>query len=595
MTIHSMTARRGQEGFTLVETLIAILIFAVMTMGLVPLLASSLRGTDLSRSYTIGKNVAVEAMERVRGLPFHISFGAQDTKVDVLDLYFPNKTGGPGQTYSAGLFTTTCTSATLANPACPRELPAGTTMTFAARFVTLDGAGVEPADGYTWDSTTGADRPPTQLLDMSITATWTQAGEARNFTLQSLVGDRKFGDVKVRGTANVDYTVQVLTRYVDGTGQRSELLALGGMADSEIETRLLSSAALNVRAAQLRLTQLPTDTNPTATDLDTAEGATSSHQAPPDSSPAGATAGAGVVTHPLILDPLNTDLDEVEGEALLDVAGIDATLTSDLKVAVSNQLPVATGKFSYSPGTSGIDFWVQSQLDQLNNDRRRLDMTQKVFSVRGAQTRGSTTGETGALAAADRRVEMRSEARLEGMRLLPTTFIDDFDARFGGAVVTVDQFVAQVKCLSSDSSVTATAEATWSALLRYWRDTSDDGVPGGAYVDVALGGNLGTDPLNALRASALSSPGSNPLVYDGLLPTDDIYLFEDPALLRAGYIDNWSSLASTGGEESDTGRATTAIIPGAIKIDTTPTNAVLPESGLNIQLGKLSCEAVDDR
>ncbi|HEX2196941.1 MAG TPA: type II secretion system protein, partial [Actinomycetota bacterium] len=62
-----MRRRRREGGFTLVETLAAMMIFSLVTLGTTPLLLSSIRGATLSGSFTVGKNLASEAMERVRG------------------------------------------------------------------------------------------------------------------------------------------------------------------------------------------------------------------------------------------------------------------------------------------------------------------------------------------------------------------------------------------------------------------------------------------------------------------------------------------------------------------------------------------------
>lgn len=588
MLLHSVADRRGEDGFTLVETLAALLVFALMTIGLIPLLISSLQGSDLSRSMTINKNAAVEAMERVRGLPYHVSFGSQSSKVDVLDLYFPQlaaEAGIPGQSYAGGTYTTVCNNGNLANPACPRNIPQGTTLRFAARFVNAAGALVTPPAGYTWNSTAGADVPPSPMLDLSITAEWTQRGRPRTMKLQSLVGDRKFGGIKVRGEANIEFGVQVLTSYSNSAGELSELLALAGNTDAGIETRSGSSADIAVRAGDIRLSKLPTDTQPIATELDSALGAAASHHAPPDSTPASVGASDATVTHPELFDPN-------DAAVLFDVAGMDSTSVGDLGVGVQAETPHTSGDFSYAPGLASLDFWVQTQVDPLNNDLRRLDTSQPAFSIRGNNFGGSATGVTGALEAVGRRVETTAEMRMDGLRLLPTDFISGFDASAGGALIEVTGFQAETNCVASDNSTTASATATWSATLRYWADVDaagadkNDGVVGGSYQTLALNGGSGTELLGQAQLR-------NPLVYDGDLPTDDIYLFEAGG--KNGYLKEWSSLKNVAGAEDPTGRFAQAQIAGAIKIDTAPTNPAFQESGLNIQIGQLRCEALDER
>jgi hypothetical protein len=525
-----------------------------------------------------------------------VSFGSQNTKVDVLDLYFPRLGDDPlpagigtSQQYAANVYTTTCLTPDAINPACPRNIPTGTTIRYTATFVNAQGTPVVPAGTYAWDSTAGADVPPSQMVDLTITVEWTQRGRLRTFALRSLIGDRKFGGVKIRAEANVEFGVQVLTSFTNPAGEVSELLALGGIAESSIEARLLSTADSTVRAADISLTKLPTALEPTATDLDNADGATATLHAPPNNSDT-AGAPAATVTHPEVFDPNNP-------AAFLDVAGVDSTNATDLSVGIANEKPEASGGFSYSPGAGQLDFWVQSQVDPLNNDLRKLDSAQPVFSIRGKHFEGSSTGVTGALGAADRRVETRAAMELDGMRLLPTNFIGSVDNSLGGALISVTDFVGEAHCSSTASAVTASATAGWSATLSYWADPVNDGLREDApvddrprYVVQTINGTAGGDPLAAIKLA-------NPLVFDGDLPTDDVYLFEDPGAVvpRSGYLVDWSSLKNVAGESDGTGRFTQAQIPGAIKIDTAPTNPLLPESGLNVQIGQLSCEALDDR
>jgi prepilin-type N-terminal cleavage/methylation domain-containing protein len=590
--MHFFSRRRGDDGFTLVETLAALLVFALMTMGLIPLLISSLQGADLSRSVTINKNAAVEAMERVRGLPYYVSFGSQNNKVDVLDLYFPKlavEQAGWGQLYGANKYTTDCSNDTLANPACPRNIPTGTTLRYEAVFVNALGATVAPPASYSWNSAAGADVPPSQMLDMSITAMWTQRGRARSFKLQSLVGDRKFSGVKVRGDADVEFGVQVLTSYANAAGELSELLALGGKADSAIDSRAVSVADISVRAADIRLSKLPTDAQPTAAELASFQGAAAAYHAPPDVTPGATSSSGGTVTHTEVFDP-------VSPSQLMQVAGVDATGAGAFHARVANEEPSSAGTFTYSPGLGSLDFWVRTQVDPSNNDFKKLDVTQPAFSIRGKAFRGTATGVTGALEAADRRVETSATVSLtggpagSGIRILPTTFIAAQDNTFGGALIHVENFRADTICKATDDPFTASATATWSATLRYWvadLDPTEIVQPG--YQVENLTGGPGGDPLEAIKLA-------NPLVFDGNLPADDVYLFEDPDdPNKNGYLADWSSLRNVAGAEDPSGRITQAQIAGALKIDTAPTNPALPESGLNIQVGQLRCEAVDER
>jgi prepilin-type N-terminal cleavage/methylation domain-containing protein len=132
--------RDAQRGFTLIEVVVAIAIFSIVTLGVVPLLAISMKAGASSRTSSIAEEVARDAMERIRGVKYFTSYDAKPNKrVDLLDLYYPQVTGTflPGQSYSAagvnpplagtgGVFETVCPPPSGTNPACPTTIPAGT-------------------------------------------------------------------------------------------------------------------------------------------------------------------------------------------------------------------------------------------------------------------------------------------------------------------------------------------------------------------------------------------------------------------------------------------------------------------------------------
>lgn len=176
----------NERGLTLIEMMASILIFGIMTLGVAPLLATSLQGSANSRAYTAGKGVVLEAMERIRGLPYFVSYGSKNQKVDVLDLYYPCSATTGDSCPSGSVYLeepdpvfkgveTTCTPTTTGNPACLSSLLDTYTLTYRAEFVTpgsIDGDGdelygtVAPLEGYAWDDI-NKDQPSTRLLRVS--------------------------------------------------------------------------------------------------------------------------------------------------------------------------------------------------------------------------------------------------------------------------------------------------------------------------------------------------------------------------------------------------------------------------------------------
>ena len=605
-------AETSQSGFTLIEVIVALSIFLITMVGVIPLLVGSVRGASLSRSYTVGKNVALEAMERARGFPYYVDFPTQKgytanvapfRKVDLLDLYYPSYV-------ASGTYTTTCTASGSTNPACPRSLPAGFSLEYKARFVkavksTVGGvqqetySTVNAPTTYRWDPPdpyTPLDAAPTQILELVITAKWNYNGAPRSFDLQSIIGEREFGKVTVRGVAKVDYGVKVTTTYTDSATNKSQLTAVGGIAESRVGTKTASTADQTVRAGEMELIEVPEDVPPP----NAIEGAKSVLHAAPDTLPAGSSAAAATLIHP---DPTIGNL---------NVAGLEGSFTSNLGASVSSELPTATGNFEYSapavPTGSERLFWVSGRLATLNAANLRLDNSTGLitFRARGGAfptLSGGTSATTTPVTSATRRVETVAQAAFGRLRILPITtnsFISVVDASGTAtserAAVYIDDFTATASCKSTRAVTggnAATASRSWSAKLYYLKDIDPgDNLAQARYQLLTLSSTNGSDPL-----AALSAAGTNPLVFDGPTPAQDVYLFEQDSPPRLGYLQSWSSLIGAAPAPSPTGSITQAAIDGAIRLNTTAVNPEVTtgDSSLSIQVGKLSCVSEDRR
>jgi prepilin-type N-terminal cleavage/methylation domain-containing protein len=81
--------RRRDDGFTLVEVMVAMFVFALVATAALGLTVSTLRAAADSRSRTQAKEVAAQVIESMRQLPFSVESGTSASK-DLLDIYFPN-------------------------------------------------------------------------------------------------------------------------------------------------------------------------------------------------------------------------------------------------------------------------------------------------------------------------------------------------------------------------------------------------------------------------------------------------------------------------------------------------------------------------
>lgn len=597
--------RRNERGFTLVETLAAITVFAIMTLGVAPILAASLRGSTLSRSYTKGKNVASEAMERVRGLPYFVTSA---TQIDVLDIYFPNAAGAVD-----GVYTTICTP-TDESRACPAgAVPSDHVVTYEAAFVRKTAGSttpeqyevVAPPGDYSWDTAT---KPPEPLLRMAITAAWPVGDEERTYRLASLIGDRRFGGLKIDGAGVVEYGVQVLTSFRNDEGQESGLSVVGAAAESRVESKLLTTADQDVSAARLLLTDRTVPLDASAEVM----GANDVLTAPPN---------GDVVDDPSegALELLHADLDGVP------VAGVGPTSITAL-ADVTSDLPRAAGTLSATDLTNPV-LWAAAQAEVGDDSPLRLRDEQMMAWVRTNPVSALPALEAATSAATQpletQQVATNARVRIGSFLLLPTTFIQDTSAE--GAVVEVREFVGETNCVARP--VTGSASASWSATLRYWQDPPDTltEITPGSYAEVLLGGTAGAANLEDIQADP-------PIVYED--PTnpdpagsrDDIYLFRpdpdehlhdvdddgdpttpadnddedqetpDPQVQHnhRSYLADWSALAEVSVDAAQP-QINSAGINGAIRITTNRTDPDYVGSVLNVNIGSLSCRALDAR
>jgi prepilin-type N-terminal cleavage/methylation domain-containing protein len=592
---------RCERGLSLVELMAALTVFAIITLGVTPLLISSIRGSAVSRSYTVGKNLVSEAMERARGLRFFQSVQGQSNppRRDLLDLYYPNRgTGFSASGADANTFTTTCTSdsstpSASAAAACPRNIPPGYTVEFRAAFVTPAATPPTPqtftvqppSANYNWSSTS-TESPPTELLRLTVTSTWTYGGRQGSFSLTSLLGERHWSPQEITASGTIDYALQVLSAYQDSLGNPSNLVTTAGRSASDIGTAAIGEADQGTRAASMVLTEAAS-ADGSAVTLADLTGAAVFVSAPPNSYPA-PTASAGEQTLTYQFDLL-TRL----SVGFMDDTVVDGASPLSLGAQVVGGLPTAAGRFRFSGGAGQPSLWVDNQADRGSLSSLKLHASDPMVTLeRGGSTRlsGQTSGVATALAPiASRKVETAASTQFGKLHVLPTTFISN--ASGDNSVIAIDNFTASLRCTSTADPATAAVSGSWSATLRYWRDPTN-GVnllspPG--YVEVPLSGSLagGSDPLASLKAS-------NPLVYDDtLLDLNDRYLFEAGG--KKGYLKDLRSLPAISWTESSDGRSTSASLPGAIQIQTMPTSVTKPSTAITISIGKLSCNSGDRR
>lgn len=586
----------SQRGFTLIETLAALTIFSLVTLGTTPLLLSSIRGASLSGSYTAGKNLTSQAMERVRGFPFFESVKnlTNPPRRDVLDLYFPDRVAGPSGTgFSGTSYVTLCTStsklpAASAAQACPPRVPDGFTIRYVAQFVQPGTAPVPgatqgfvpqpPSAAYNW-STTATESPPTRLLSVKVTTSWTSNGKARSYALSSMIGVRHLTDEQFRAHGKVGAVVLTRTSFVDGSGRMSNLTVNGGESESSLSSRALAEADQEVRGARATLVrQEYVDgsgaTVPAATLQDTAAAAAVLH-APPNPVISPVSGGNFTMSHP-----------EIPSLPIAFI-GNASVMETGAAVDVLSELPRAIGNLRYTSTGNTPTMWVNNQADIGSASELMLSPLANEGMVTWVRSganrmRADTSAQAYSLTSAGGGyVESKANASFYEMRLFPATFVTASER----SVLTIRNFTASFTCKAVASTGTAVATGTWSAELRYWEDPPGAETP--RYTLRTISGTTGTGAQNLTFAY-------NPLVYDNPVGTaNDLYLFRDDALGRKGYLLELTTTPTPA--STNTGGSTTVSMDHAIEIITAPTKPGVNETALNVTVGNVSCEAVDNR
>jgi hypothetical protein len=302
-------------------------------------------------------------------------------------------------------------------------------------------------------------------------------------------------------------------------------------------------------------------------------GAEANIHAAPDAAPTLPGAGADTIVHP----------------EHNDVAGVGATSTNNLKVAVTGDLPTADGGFAQSGGL-GNEFWVTNT--ENTDPSKDLHLIPSPGLVNVSSFTGRATTLTKAKTDPLRRVQSTATVSIPRIGIMPISLVlvedEGGSPTLDRAVLVIENFTATVDCMSTPNAG-AYQTYSWSARLRWLKDKNPgDGIPHAKYqrLDVS---NTSGDP----RATI-----GNPLVYEGGAPANDIYLFQEPG--KRGYLGDLGiafsgSSALSSGQSPDTG-ARYAGIDSAISVATAPTDSDnADQTSLLVNVGKLRCDALDAR
>lgn len=572
---------RGDEGFSLIEIVIAMGLLSAVMLASLPMLLSMLSSTVTTRLTTQAKNLSQERLEQLRGLRFHVD-RQNGPFLDLLDLYYTNAIAtGPVTTVPSGAGTLTgryVAAGSAKGIAAPVYEVATGALSGAtdfrqfvlAQFLAGDGS-VLPASRFqgSYDSQdpggTGVDAPPSLSIRFTVVTEWVQGGAPKELRATTVITDgqpeepviqtqAKGVAFSVGSTAKDGGTLELQGGLASLDGAQSSGSSVSGFVTGALATRT------GVPAVSGQVGQFALPTQPVSV-----TGAGGAQNASPCSwfgfGPNSVTNATADIAAGLPKAPAD-----------VDAAGGPRVLTGSLARGTGN----ACGIISFdnlAGGGLGLDTTVGLGKHMGGGPYVQVPNG----STAGVGLSGSGYLTASPITATPR--QARSGARVTMAE--PAVIFPNSATTGAQGLVKARVSAGQVDCTSAASSTgTGTATGSYTLILEWW---------GKAPSDTATRWHTATYTYNSANSSALSISGDvwEPAVTD---LGDGTKLSQ---LVQVTVPSATSGVLSTG--------ATTGLrgFPNGV-LTLTTASTLSNESGpghsaIKVQLGQLSCVADDQR
>jgi type II secretory pathway pseudopilin PulG len=222
---------KAEEGLTLVEIMVSMMIFLVISVGVAGTLITGLRTTVNTRLATMGKDVAQQRIEEMRSRVYYVPYSADPNvgtinDIDLLDKYYPDlntssQTDAEG--WSGRYYSGSNAHYTKVSPADSQ----GIVTTVETWFVDSNRNVVSPPSSYN-SNIADSDKPPSELVQVKITTSWSDRSGENSYVLDSLISSTGQSPSDVAGcvhasNSRVDVIGLILTA---STGTDDPFIAL---------------------------------------------------------------------------------------------------------------------------------------------------------------------------------------------------------------------------------------------------------------------------------------------------------------------------------------------------------------------------------
>ena len=581
---------------------VALIVFALVAQALAGVLMGSARGQLFAQKNTAAKNFTQQQIDSMRSLPYHVD-AQNGPYVDLLDLYFPNALSAattipniiPGQNVSGNYVASAAATAT--NPAGPYyrvTIPgnlvsaklASYTQVVYTQFLNANNPAATPINASLIPSTynnavVGADLPVSPLLGVTIVTSWSLNGAVHNLKTFTEISNEGSDTSLVVNQAKAA-AVRVLTQDRNSnaiTATLASVTANGSVSNS-------SSAGAEALGASVVYTDATNPLTPLRVEVD---GAKPTVASPPN--PSGSTATVysqgGSPAIPT-------------GSPACGWASFGPTQLSDVTSTTASGLPVVPSDATAIPGSPTVTAALQSngggpcagmyfsnQIDTSAPTDPALGLSASSPMVQVQDLTGGGSEVTGQASiytafnggAPGAVTSQAATGMLTWLKIFPAlAFVPSTP---GGAnypsgspgLVNIELTDAKLSCQSvgGQSGATSQAVLTYDGIIAWW---TYNAVPQNGWhtAPFSFTTSSTTDPLAGVGlnlASPLNSTGT---------------------LKLSTYIT--SVVGATGAAPS----AGVQSVEAAVAVTTVPTlGSAFPGSALGVELGHLSCVALDNR
>lgn len=228
--------QRDDAGFTLVELVVALMLFGILAAAALPPILTSLNVAQTTRAHTQAKNLTQERIETMRNLEYHVD--ETTGQVDLLDLYFAaaHSTPPPGAPKVDGEIAREYVASGGDYPQAPEGPFYAITTDLAGDFgftqyvysQFLDAAGM-PLDatqlvGYD-SAVPDQDSPPSLNLGVTVVTLWESGDETKSYSVQTRIADQRPQEPLVEALAQGDVLTISTESFRSGTPSGLQLRA----------------------------------------------------------------------------------------------------------------------------------------------------------------------------------------------------------------------------------------------------------------------------------------------------------------------------------------------------------------------------------